>query len=335
MESGFAQVARKVGLSASAVQTIFLEQADIYESARQMYVPRWLGIDEVQLLSFRRTYERDRYQSVTTDVENGRLIELLPDRAGLTVGGFLNSIAAKEEIEVVTMDMYEVYRQAASEVLPWAARVVDKFHVVRMAQNAVEAIRKADQKKLAPQARRKIKQERGLLLQHRKHVDLREILRLAAWLNSMPRLKETYLNTEAFYTIYEAQDKQEATERYDAWEASLTRPQAVIFKKIIRAFTVWRGETLNYWDHRATNAYTEGMNSLLKLRKKQGRGYTFKVIRAIAVYGLVKKELKPEFGEGIRFKGEPDDGWQDMPILEGGQPVSTFARFLRAHGWEE
>ena len=88
----------------------------------------------------------------------------------------------------------------------------------------------------------------------------------------------------------------------------------MIFKQITRAFTVWREETLNYWPPRATSAYTEGMNSLLMPRKKQGRGYNFQVMRAIAVYGLVAKELRPKFGEGMQFRDASDDEWFDMPI---------------------
>lgn len=336
LETSFAQAARKIGIGETAVRDIFLEYADMLEAARQLVAPQWLGIDEVALMSLRRRWDRDRYQCLLTDVRTGRIVDLLPDRGDTTVGGALNGLRGKEGIEVVTMDMYPTYRMAAREVLPWADIVVDKFHVVRMAQNAVEGIRKADQKKLAPEARKMIKQERGLLLTHRAKVTDSGILRLDAWLNAMPRLKEVYLVKERFYSIYEAADKQEATERYDAWEASLTDFQARAFKQIIRAFTEWREETLNYWTHRATNAYTESMNNLLKLRKRQGRGYNFPAMRAIAVYGLIAKEFKPKFGEGLHTRGTAtEDGLIEWPVLEGGQPISTFTDWLRAHGWTE
>jgi len=53
----------------------------------------------------------------------------------------------------------------------------------------------------------------------------------------------------------------------------------------------WRTEILAYFDHPITNAYTEALNGVAKTINRQGRGYTFEVLRARLLYG--KGPLEP------------------------------------------
>ena len=47
-----------------------------------------------------------------------------------------------------------------------------------------------------------------------------------------------------------------------------------------RAWRNWRGEILAYFDCRATNAYTESLNNLIRTTNRVGRGYSFEALRA-------------------------------------------------------
>jgi len=60
------------------------------------------------------------------------------------------SMANRHQVEIVSMDMWKPYRRAFQTVLPQARIVVDKFHVVRMANEALEKIRKGLRKELKP-----------------------------------------------------------------------------------------------------------------------------------------------------------------------------------------
>lgn len=54
-----------------------------------------------------------------------------------TVINYLYQIPNRERIHYVAMDMWKPYKDAVNEVLPQAKIVVDKFHVVRMANDAI------------------------------------------------------------------------------------------------------------------------------------------------------------------------------------------------------
>lgn len=57
----------------------------------------------------------------------------------------------------------------------------------------------------------------------------------------------------------------------------------------------WRPEVFAYFDHPITNAYTESLNSLIKLMYHVGRGYSFDALRAKILYtkGIHKTQPRP------------------------------------------
>jgi hypothetical protein len=66
----------------------------------------------------------------------------------------------------------------------------------------------------------------------------------------------------------------------------------------------WHTEIFNYFEHRITNAYTEGFNSIARKMDRMGRGYSFKVLRAklLLKYSCHKKAPPMKF-----MRSTPDD----------------------------
>jgi hypothetical protein len=52
------------------------------------------------------------------------------------------------------------------------------------------------------------------------------------------------------------------------------------FRPCISAWTNWQPYILSYFDHRITNAFTESLNSLIRVMNRLGRGYSFEALRA-------------------------------------------------------
>lgn len=88
-------------------------------------------------------------------------------------------------------------------VLPDARIVIDKFHVVRMANDAVEKVRKSLREQLTPKQRRGLMHDRFVLLKRERDLNDRERLLLDGWTKSYPELGAAYRLKERFYGIYE------------------------------------------------------------------------------------------------------------------------------------
>ncbi len=123
---------------------------------------------------------------ILTNLEERTLLDLLPGRQQERVTRRLMSMANRHQVEIVSMDMWKPYRRAFQTVLPQARIVVDKFHVVRMANEALEKIRKGLRKELKPNQRRPLKGDRKILLKRAHDVSDRERLIMETWTGAFP-----------------------------------------------------------------------------------------------------------------------------------------------------
>jgi transposase len=274
----FTQVAEDVGVNEKTVRNVFREHVAALEAEREVTAPTWLGIDELHLLH--------RPRCIFTDVKERCVIDLLASRDKQTVSKWLAKLPDRESVQVVTMDMWKPYRDCALSLLPQAKVVVDKFHVVKMANKCLDDSRKRMRGNMTATDRRKLMRDRHIILRREKDLSEKDHAAMEAWTGLIPELYYAYQAKEAFFAIYDAAGRQEAQERYDAWLAGMDMLTRVNFKELITAFENWKPEILNFFDcGAATNAYTEAANGLAKIANRNGRGYSFEVIRAKVIYG--------------------------------------------------
>ncbi len=273
----FLSIAEDVGVHEKTVRNIFHEYVKRLSEAIKFVTPRWLGIDEVYLVR--------KMRCVLTNVEENTVVEMLAKRDKRTLANYFQGVTDREKVELVTIDMWRPYLDVAKAMLPQAAVIIDKFHVVKMANAALESVRKATRENLTDRQRRTLKKDRFILLRRRSELDAKDILLLETWTKNFPLLGQAYELKELFFGIYDAKSKSDAARRFDDWRASVPDELESPFGPLITAWSNWEEHILNYFDSPITNAYTEAMNGVIKLVNRKGRGYSFDVIRAKILYG--------------------------------------------------
>jgi transposase len=91
-----------------------------------------------------RWVRTERFETNFTDASGaGRLLGQVAGRTGKAVTGWLDDRgqAWKDQVQFVAMDPCAVYRSAIKRALPDAVIVVDHFHLVRLANQAVTKVR--------------------------------------------------------------------------------------------------------------------------------------------------------------------------------------------------
>src|ERR1051326_2038953 len=73
----------------------------------------------------------------------------------------------RRRVEVVTLDMSASLRRAVLHALPWAVIVVDRFHIQRMANQAVDRVRRRIHLGMTRYDRRLVMRDPRLLRKHR------------------------------------------------------------------------------------------------------------------------------------------------------------------------
>ena len=285
----FASIAEEVGIDEKTVRNIFRDYIKDLEAQFRFETPKWMGIDEIHLIQPR---------CVISNIRNNTIVNMLPNRDKKTVTNYLYNLEGKHEVQYVAMDMWTPYRDAVQAVIPDARIVIDKFHVVRMANDALEKVRKSLREQLTTKQRRGLMHDRFVLLKRERDLNDRERLLMDGWTKNYPELGLAYRLKEGFYGVYEASDPMEAMRRYEAWYRSVTPEVGDAFADLIRAWSNWQPWILGYFEHPVTNAYTESLNSLIRVMNRLGRGYSFEALRAKILFteGAHKHKLsRPKF----------------------------------------
>lgn len=295
LKKPFTQIADEYGISHTSVRRYFDEFVAEQEENRELLAPRVLGIDEAHLNKTMR--------GVFTDTENFKLLEITKDNTKRTVKQTIQMMQGYKNIEVATIDMYSGYKYALRELVPEAYIVVDKFHVVQYAQRALDAIRIKIKKSLPKAEKRTITNDRWVLLRTNESLDIRDIAKRTAWFKAFPELATAYWLKEGIRDFYlKSTNRQEALERFREWESKIPADFKE-FKDIQKTFNNSLPEILNYFDRPFTNAYTESINNIIKSVEKEGKGYSFDVLRAKVLYGTQATIKKPKYNEDMDFSG--------------------------------
>ncbi len=279
LTSTFHSLAEETGLAVNTVKNIALDLISELEATVHFQTPVIMGIDEVNLAG--------GYRCIITNLATNSVFNMLKERTKASMKPFFRDLVDRDRVEWVCTDMWRPFKDSFGPYLPNAQLVIDKFHVVRMASDALEVERKKHQATLDRNERLKVKKSiRWLTLKRPASLSEAERHALEAMREHIPVLAEAYDFKETFYTIYDEPDKASAMGAFEAWENSLPSGRLPAFHSLSRTVHNHFDDIFAYWDApvRITNAYTEGLNGLVKVANRMGRGYSYEIIRAKTLY---------------------------------------------------
>lgn len=306
-------VMRRYRLSSGMVRNIFHERLDDLNRKTVLKTPRVLGIDEVHL--------HKRYSGVFVDVEKGRIIEMTANRKKDDIIATLKSMKNKENLECVTIDMWKPYAEAVREVFGKDTPVViDHFHVTKEVMKAFEVIRRKITREIKNRKKRaSLKNARFLLLANSEELSIEKANQAMQLLDDFPEFGGPYALKEAFRDIYDAETRKDAEEIYNEWKEAVIEEAALYeqeelqkspdkyiksdgtvikphypFFDVLDTISNWHEEIFAYFDHRYTNAGTEALNRVIRDIDREGRGYSFDVLRGKALYSIRKRDQAGE-----------------------------------------
>ena len=225
-----------------------------------------------------RWVRTERFETNFTDLSGtGRLLGQVAGRTGAAVTGWLDDRGQdwKNQVAFVAIDPCAVYRSAVTRALPHAVIVVDHFHLVRLANQAVTRVRQRVTRQVLgrrgttrdPAWANRRRLLRGTRAAHRPAVHDRmwdEILAqeatgelLAAWI---AKEELRYLLALARTRAARSEISNRLFAFYD-WCARADVPEVTTLAKTIEA---WWPQILAFIDTGITNAGTEANNRLIK-----------------------------------------------------------------------
>lgn len=278
----FVDIEEEYRISDTTIRKAFLTDVGELPAFSERDTPSVLGIDEIFMS--RDNYQRKQAWAVIANGDNNTVMELLPTRSKEIVVSTLLTLKQPNNVEVVTMDMWSGYRAAVREVLPKALVVVDKFHVVRMANDALDHVRKSITR-IGPY---KLKKNRAVFLMREHKLSEKGLSVRNEWLEEYPTLKTAYELKEAFFRMYDCNNRVEAEQYYNEWQQRIPKDLPG-FRYICSTVRRSYEEIFNYFEAPYTNAFVEGLNHSIRMIASQGCGYDFEVLRGKVLFSAGRK----------------------------------------------
>ena len=271
LDSSCKAVAQTNWLHQLTVKEIFKRWAKKIERLRGPRRIRVLGIDEIAIKK-----RHKQYALVLSDLQERCVIAVLPERTQAYLEQWLMQLTLEQRqaIRVVSMDMWQPYRQVVQAKLPQAKIVADRFHVMKQLNERLNQMRRSIQRRADELTQQHLKGCRWLLVKNRNELTPSEESQLQQVLANSPELRTLYLLKEEFRTICDkVKDRPQAERFLRAWMWKAQRSGDRFLLKFVQTLRHWWHEFLNYFDDRITNGFVEGMNRAIRLIINRAYGY--------------------------------------------------------------
>jgi transposase len=239
-----------------------------------------LGVDET---AFARSGPGRRPGFVTgmVDLERHRLADVVRGRSGADLRTWLEERPAGwcEQVKVVAIDPHEGYRQGLKPHLEHSTLVVDPFHVVALANRAIDNTRRRVNQDLLGHRGRKAdplyRIRRVLLtgaqrLSEKAWARLNEGLRLG---DPDDEVLDAWLAKEKTRDVYLTDDAEQAAVLLDAAIEFCAASHVGEVRTLGKTLAAWRPEILAHHATGASAGPTEAMNLLIEKLRRVGHGF--------------------------------------------------------------
>jgi transposase len=265
-------IRKEFGVGWNTVMRAVVAAADLLTPRR----PRRVGIDETVMVTGRLTTRRRQFLTALVCLDTTLVVAVAQGRDRASAARLLADHAP--DATVVACDLFSGFKSAA-ETLKDAVVVADVFHLIRLALQALDEVR-----------RRRQQQIHG----HRGHkhdplFKLRRVLRVgqerldeATLAKTFGRLREAdtddevgaaWIAVDLLRKMYAAPDRDTAHRRLVTFYEWAVDVEVAEVTRLARTIDTWQDQVLAFFDTRASNGPSESANVKIKNVRRAARGF--------------------------------------------------------------
>lgn len=260
------RVAEILGVNPQRVWALFNHWIAKARNADDVSTISQLGVDET---SSRKGH---KYVTLGVDIETSRVIHACEGKGKDTLKNIQQHLeskgVAREQITQLSMDLSPAFIAGGAESFPAAKITFDRFHVVKLLNEAMDKVRRVERIE-----HDELKGHKYLFLKSKQNLSERQQASLADMIELFPNLGKAYRLKVLFNDLWEMRSKETASAFLTDWcnevdEAKI--PAFMAFAKTVKSH--WSG-IVHFVESRITNGVLEGINSKVQLAKRRARGY--------------------------------------------------------------
>lgn len=229
-------------------------------------------IRQVTQLGFDETSRRKghSYITVAVDLEERRVIHVVKGKNAQTIEDIKVYLDDKgvpaKQITQASIDLSPAFISGIMEHFPQADITFDRFHVVKLLNEAMDTVRKQERKE-----HEQLKGHKYTFLKNKlsnkKQGQLNELITL------YPTLGEAYRLKILFNDLWTMPNKDSAIAFIDQWFEEVEKSKIPAFMKFAKTVKAHLSGIVNFIETKITNAILESINNKIQMAKKRARGY--------------------------------------------------------------
>ncbi len=190
--------------------------------------------------------------------------------------------------------MWQASENSVRAHAPQAEIVHDKFHVAKHLNEAVDKVRRQEQKRLKAQGDERLTGTRQLWLFAPEHLDEERSTHLEDLRRQSLQTSRAWGLKDYFRWFWTHADAAAGEAFFQDWYAWAIRCRLKPIKQVARMLKTRLPNLLSWFRHRLTNSMSEGFNSLIQTLKANARGFrNFENYRTRILFFCGKLDLKP------------------------------------------
>jgi transposase len=212
------------------------------------------------------------YISLFVDIDARKTVFVTEGRAAATVAAFADHVddhnSDASRIKEVCIDMSAAYIKGVTENLTEAEITFDKFHAVKLVNDAVDQVRRIESK-----TQPSLKGSRYAWLKNEVNLSAGQSATLATLAHTNLKTARAYRMRLAFQEVYAQPTRGWGELFLDRWIGWVKRSRLEPMKAVAKTIERYRDGILAWFDSRIANGLIEGINSIVQAAKAKARGY--------------------------------------------------------------
>ena len=281
LDSDIHSVAKKRVVTTEEIETMLKDASKKSLFTKPSCLKR-LGIDEIALVK-----GKGNYCAVLVDLDKSKLLGILPGRTKEKIKEFFSSWGEQilEQIEEVSIDLWQGYRNVVNELIPNAQVVADRFHVMTQVNKELDIQRKREKRNIEDSIKQtkvqseKVEYEKALdglkrskyaLLKNESDLNEEQKNKLTQVKEVSTSLKLMHELKEKIRLIFdETNDWFAGLFKLGTWLLTAKNHFPTSHKTIYEKLD----EIIAYFDNGTSSGTVEGINNKLKLIKRSAYGF--------------------------------------------------------------
>jgi len=240
------------------------------QQAKKRRVIPYLGVDE------KAVARGHQYVTMVCDLDRGTVEFLAKNREKSSLDAYYASLSARQltGIRGVAMDMWDPYIASTVAHVPngRAKIVFDRYHIMKHMNEAVDTVRKQENRSLLADDIDLLTGTKYLWLYAEENVPEKMNRWFAVLREANLKTARAWAIKEALRELWDYHRKGWAELYWKRWYFWATHCRLAPVRKAARTIHRHLDNVLTYFDHRITNAVSEGLNSKIQTLKKTPMG---------------------------------------------------------------